>query len=528
MGQTTIESYITSRAAGTTDAELAGVEDGSVVLVDTDTFASQDELDALVISGGGISVASEAEAKAGSNNTKAMTPARAAVVAEKYSIERAGATQGGDNTSAINAAVATVEAAGGGTVFVPSGNWPWAGTITFLHGVSLWGTGSHWFADATDHSSRLVASNAAAKVIVDGGGGAFGNLVIDGAGIASGSLLHRTLGAERMFQTMLVCDSVGEGIRIDEAQNDTWLNVQSAKHATCLIIDEGAGGNAFRGCEFAHTSGWHVIVTDTTGAGPYGAGGPGQNLFDHCLMEYGPSGTSTDYTGGIDIRGGSGTLFRKCVVSSATYGTTTGLVRVNDSSSATLCEAEFEDCWFFGDGTDTGFDVGTASVWMNGRNTFQSLTNAWRITSAATVGVHGSIAYTTVTNRLHASSTGTWDQVKGTTTRPMWLTELESTDNYALVLAQRGDAASRFYIDRNGQMVWGGGSGALDTVLYRGFANLLTVAAGDSFQVADGTWNGGRLLLGNYHIWVDASGDLRIKNGAPGSDGDGTVIGTQS
>ena len=37
-----------------------------------------------------------------------------------------------------------------------------------------------------------------------------------------------------------------------------------------------------------------------------------------------------------------------------------------------------------------------------------------------------------------------------------------------------------------------------------------------------------KLLLGGYQIWVDAQGKLRIKNGAPTSDIDGTVVGTQT
>jgi hypothetical protein len=43
-----------------------------------------------------------------------------------------------------------------------------------------------------------------------------------------------------------------------------------------------------------------------------------------------------------------------------------------------------------------------------------------------------------------------------------------------------------------------------------------------------GVWNDGPFRLGNYFLWVDATGDLRIKNGAPASDGDGTVVGTQT
>lgn len=42
------------------------------------------------------------------------------------------------------------------------------------------------------------------------------------------------------------------------------------------------------------------------------------------------------------------------------------------------------------------------------------------------------------------------------------------------------------------------------------------------------TWNGPHPVLGSTHIWVDVTGDLRIKASAPTSDLDGTVIGTQA
>lgn len=42
-------------------------------------------------------------------------------------------------------------------------------------------------------------------------------------------------------------------------------------------------------------------------------------------------------------------------------------------------------------------------------------------------------------------------------------------------------------------------------------------------------WNGpAPLVMGAYYFWVDGSGRLRIKSGAPGSDTDGTIVGTQS
>jgi hypothetical protein len=44
----------------------------------------------------------------------------------------------------------------------------------------------------------------------------------------------------------------------------------------------------------------------------------------------------------------------------------------------------------------------------------------------------------------------------------------------------------------------------------------------------DGLHNRGALVLRGYHIWVDGTGDLRINSGAPSSDTDGTVVGTQT
>lgn len=48
------------------------------------------------------------------------------------------------------------------------------------------------------------------------------------------------------------------------------------------------------------------------------------------------------------------------------------------------------------------------------------------------------------------------------------------------------------------------------------------------FKAGQSAWNFNPLILGVYYFWVDSSGRLRIKNGAPASDTDGTIVGTQS
>jgi len=66
-----------------------------------------------------------------------------------------------------------------------------------------------------------------------------------------------------------------------------------------------------------------------------------------------------------------------------------------------------------------------------------------------------------------------------------------------------------------------------DVQLYRDGANVLRVGYGDTLAI-EGAWNAGPLRMGNNWLWVDATGDLRIKGSAPSSDTDGVVVGTQS
>lgn len=49
-----------------------------------------------------------------------------------------------------------------------------------------------------------------------------------------------------------------------------------------------------------------------------------------------------------------------------------------------------------------------------------------------------------------------------------------------------------------------------------------------SLRAGSGAWDGGHLQLGSYHLWVDSTGDLRIKSSAPVNDTDGTVVGAQT
>lgn len=59
-------------------------------------------------------------------------------------------------------------------------------------------------------------------------------------------------------------------------------------------------------------------------------------------------------------------------------------------------------------------------------------------------------------------------------------------------------------------------------------AGGLALKGTGGLRLHDHAWDKNRLSLGDYRLWVDGSGKLRINNGPPGFDTDGTIVGTQS
>ena len=73
------------------------------------------------------------------------------------------------------------------------------------------------------------------------------------------------------------------------------------------------------------------------------------------------------------------------------------------------------------------------------------------------------------------------------------------------------------------------GSESVDRIFSSAINGSLTevarLSSGDkTLKVAGSAWDGVHLQLGSYHLWVDALGNLRIKNGTPSSDTDGSGV----
>lgn len=82
-----------------------------------------------------------------------------------------------------------------------------------------------------------------------------------------------------------------------------------------------------------------------------------------------------------------------------------------------------------------------------------------------------------------------------------------------------------------GQNAVGGfASAGGDVILSPGTGSVSNVSGNVIIQDTGGNagWNTAHLRIGIYHLWVDGSGRLRVKNSAPTSDTDGTIVGTQS
>lgn len=57
---------------------------------------------------------------------------------------------------------------------------------------------------------------------------------------------------------------------------------------------------------------------------------------------------------------------------------------------------------------------------------------------------------------------------------------------------------------------------------------MLLNPSGGSVMAGSGAWDSWPLQLGAYRLWMDSSGRLRVKNGAPTGDTDGTVFASQT
>jgi hypothetical protein len=81
---------------------------------------------------------------------------------------------------------------------------------------------------------------------------------------------------------------------------------------------------------------------------------------------------------------------------------------------------------------------------------------------------------------------------------------------------------------QNGTASYAAAGGSI--ILSPGVGSVFSASGNVEIRDTSGNagWDKTHIVLGIYHLWVDATGKLRIKNSVPLSDTDGTVVGTQT
>ena len=205
------------------------------------------------------SFATNAETIAGTNTTKAVTPAGVAVVNEKYDVRRAdfgAANSAATNNAAIPAIMAAIPS-GRATVLFPPGEYNFSTPLDFTNkgGVSVEGVG------ATGEDSAVSA--AATVLRYSGAGGAIrwaiGQATTLFSGIHITGLAIRSIGAtsdpcaihlgnasSAIIERVTATDFSGAGIRITGASGSQYNTIDKCSITDCQIGIDAVDTNGLR------------------------------------------------------------------------------------------------------------------------------------------------------------------------------------------------------------------------------------------------------------------------------------------
>lgn len=314
-------------------------------------------------------------------------------------------------------------------------------------------------------------------------------------------------------------------VRISNCNQYSYINVrgQAIVHDNCAFYDNSKGvllfdttSCAFNQCGFEGLSGAYACEIRSPVSTKSGV------TFDACWFEGGALGNPTTAHLGVAGRGCSLTssYFSSSTSCNAIkgLGTSDALTFDNISTANAIgCQGgRFTGVNATGSSTTIVFGSDTKSNYIEGNFGIGNITDSGTGNSFRAIA-QSSLEFPFVTGRFQVRN------LDATVANAVF--DADNTNNSIYILKNQNNKmilnSGIFELHSNASMRLRPG-GSLSLMAATG----QNVVIGDSGLASD--WQDGHLVLGAYHIWVDSTGDLRIKNSAPTSDTDGTVIGTQS
>jgi len=439
--------------------------------------------------------------------TGAVATTVQAKLRESVSVKDFGAVGNGiaDDTAAIQTAIAASKAL----------YWP-SGTYNISSSITLSGNSIAWFGDGYENS--IINLTSSASIIFTGNRNTFSELNFKASSTASTTpfVLGVTAGTAFFDSSFTNCKFQGNAttnaqslLSLNNAYINTFTSCMIFFGGTVININSVGGRNTFQGCSIRATQDANNDQLIKHVAGD-------SNYFIGCDIE-----TCTLI---VNISGGL-VNFQNCYFEAALRSADAGL-----STSAILSGgmSTFDSCYI----SNMIFSVYTAAAIVFKSNYFLKaaapLALYFREITLPYMHIEGnfvtpqSSASVGLFMRVASPSIIQYTTDDGTTFATATVT------NYCYVNQERcrdvNTASFIKFLYSNNEYVGMPSTQELRVGSSSG-GGIVSTKRHSSFT---STWSDYPLTLGNYFFWVDATGDFRIKSGAPTSDTDGTVVGTQT
>lgn len=545
VNQVVNNSYVESTSTSVTF--MAGLHVGALVKFVNVNVASADASAVTYEPGFTGSVATTVEAK----------------LQQTISVKDFGAVGDGvtDDTAAIQAAIdyaytlvitQTVfpeygwQSRGGTTVYLPAGKYLTTASITLRPNVSIKGEGKSSSAIYSTYNGKIITVAQATKSgEYNQAGITIQDLMIIGnrasTSVQTGIDLLRPVGMKIIGVVINSCS--GDGMILREVSNGTFIDVEIANSGGCgLRLMDGTTGlpcnaNTFISPRILYNDGDGIIIADESNGNTFIGGSVERN------------GYATSGVGFYNIKVTSASYQPNTFIDLWTEGPCEAHIYMNNPAGIGT-RLQLINWRHFGDGAanypnralivEAGLvDLTQPTASSVSYKVIAGSNAPFRLNKAGGAAI---IYLKDASGATITAANGWIEDENGNTTNLAGLAFQRNVGNIlgTQVFYQAGSSTVGVAYQKDSQtypwyqsrtsttdILMGNGTVAPDAGIRRVTVGQIGPRSGDFFNVGS-VWNGSHLVMGAYRLWVDASNNLRIKNGVPASDTDGTVVGTQT